>query len=478
MMVLINKKSILLLLWMPRIVFAQPSTEETIIESFIHSQHSLAYYEQVGDPALLEIQSSPETYLSIISSQLIFPDTTNLLAYAQLSSRHRGLIGILSYIDTEESRSILHDAYYSVSAAFDQLNTQLNEGIQTGKNREELLDLIEATSSAIGLHNDILSALAALNDATILEDVTSRIPGNDPSAQAAILNYHRKFSTQQLSYGRIIMTQKWNLIALPVVAINGSFETVFSTNILNSPPLLWEYESYTDSDTLSMGKSYWASPAKEGGSGKELIGVRDSLLFVEIAAGWNMIGGPSCDIHVSNITDPSGIIIPGSLQGFDNGYQPDSMLVQGEGYWIQTTSAGQITLDCNAAAKAAPSPLPAPPDFFGRIAVQDASGGNQQLYFGSTLPEDHSVSYGMPPRPPSGVFDARFAGNIRLVEETAVEVRLQSSRYPVTVTPEKAPDGATDFVLEELALGQVVATHPLDAPVVISNSEVTAFGVR
>jgi len=68
----------------------------------------------------------------------------------------------------------------------------------------------------------------------------------------------------------------------------------------------------------------------------------------------------------------------------------------------------------------------------GSVRVTDAAGTEQRLYFGSGLDPDRYV---MPPRPPAGVLDARFAGG-SLVTATDQEIRISGGTYPVRVTVE------------------------------------------
>ena len=61
--------------------------------------------------------------------------------------------------------------------------------------------------------------------------------------------------------------------------------------------------------------------------------------------GWNLIGGwGNLTIGTIEIHDPSQIIVPGSLYGFDGVYTSESQLDPGYGYWIRTIEDGNITL--------------------------------------------------------------------------------------------------------------------------------------
>ena len=456
---------------------SQISEEESFLESLMSYRHSLAFAQREGDLRIAELQQNSDSYLPILASWLTFPSSSDLLSYAGLTPRYSKIIGILRIIDTPESKTILKSAYYIVAPHVNELNRLFNLEVKNGTPRNEFEDLMYASSAAESIHGAILIALSTLNDDSVLSDVLSRLPQASAISSPTIIRYNNTVSTEKILADMIVLDQPWNLIGMPLSPVLTKSLDVFPASSLKAGPLTWNIDTYVDTPNLAMGQGYWVR-ANYVGWGQNIFGSENQSITLNLSPGWNMIGGPSCDISVASAIDPTGIIVPGSLRGFEYGYQSNTLLVQGEGYWIQTTAAGQVTFDCNAPIKETPFPIPEPPSTFGRIAVQAALSGYQLLYFGSTLPKGHPVSYAMPPLPPAGLFDARFVSNARLEEDSTVEVRLQSDVYPMKVTLLKPPDGATDFVLEELVLDQVVATHPLDAPVVISNSEVTAFRIR
>jgi hypothetical protein len=75
-----------------------------------------------------------------------------------------------------------------------------------------------------------------------------------------------------------------------------------------------------------------------------------------------------------------------------------------------------------------------------QLTVTDATGGKQVLYIGtSATPAGSPSTWEMPPVPPVGAFDARFAPGV-MVEKlpaaggaTSVPVSLQSSGFPVSL---------------------------------------------
>ena len=58
-----------------------------------------------------------------------------------------------------------------------------------------------------------------------------------------------------------------------------------------------------------------------------------------------LISGISTPLNISDIQDPGGIIISGTIYGFtSDGYSNTENIEPGKGYWIKTNYSGSITL--------------------------------------------------------------------------------------------------------------------------------------
>ena len=66
--------------------------------------------------------------------------------------------------------------------------------------------------------------------------------------------------------------------------------------------------------------------------------ITESVIDLEL--GWNMIGGPNCNVPLSSVGDPGGIIIPGSLFRYSGGYISSTSIDATEGYWIKANATG------------------------------------------------------------------------------------------------------------------------------------------
>ena len=65
-----------------------------------------------------------------------------------------------------------------------------------------------------------------------------------------------------------------------------------------------------------------------------------------LSAGWNLISGITNSVNISNIQDPEGLIIPGTLFNYNSssGYSNDKDLHPGSGYWLHANNSGNIFL--------------------------------------------------------------------------------------------------------------------------------------
>jgi hypothetical protein len=226
----------------------------------------------------------------------------------------------------------------------------------------------------------------------------------------------------------------WNLISLPSdVLYYYTVDELFPDAIPNT---LYSFDSgYVPENELVIGKGYWIR--FESSSVSVIKGVSSEYLAINVNAGWNMIGGISCDIPLSSVsTVPSGIIVPNTLYEYDNVYVNSTTIEQGKGYCIKTSSAGQLILDCNARSTSNELLAEDLDDKLNtEIKISDATGACQTLYFNSELENpSHKEFYSLPAVPPSGAFDARFAGDYKLCDADSAEIFIQSSHYPLTVS--------------------------------------------
>ena len=280
------------------------------------------------------------------------------------------------------------------------------------------------------------------------------------------------------------MDEGWNLVGLPTAPSNSDYTSVFNEVSILGEPFLWDGSNYVQTPTIESGKGYWLKLSEGGSQSFSDASVND--LTLSLSSGWNLIAGPACVIPWEDISDPGNILIDGTLYSYSDGYVLSTALLPGSGYWLRTTGAGSITMDCSAVGKTGAANVYEQADEtlaeFGRLLVSDRSGKRQQLFFGAKLDENIDArSFSMPPKGQVGDFDVRFHDSSRLSQADEHIVRIQSSNYPVVVKLDQKPAMQHGPVmLEELVNGEVVKTHLLenDEAVTVSNTALNALRIR
>ena len=271
------------------------------------------------------------------------------------------------------------------------------------------------------------------------------------------------------------LENSWNLMSLPMTMDDSNYQTLFP-NAIQAP--FYFDGSYQQSDDLIPGKGYWL----RNGATESLpiTGLPLESFEVQLDEGWNLVGSAFCDVPIGNIEDPGNIVIQ-PIYEFDGTYQTATQISTGKGYWIRASEAGNIIIACAGPAKIAPV---AQLDLSGesRIAIADANGNGQSLYFNvAALSDKNATEMRMPPLPPAGLFDARFSGDYLAISGAEAQIELQASAWPLAVRAENLPVvSGEQFVLREMLGTTVVAEHPVQEgmEIVLTNPAVKrlAFG--
>lgn len=166
-----------------------------------------------------------------------------------------------------------------------------------------------------------------------------------------------------------------------------------------------------------------------------------------VQEGWNMVSGPDCSLPFSSISDPNGLLLAGTLFGFDAAYQSATTLESMNGYWVRAGAPGSLTLDCATASKTTAVGLAV--DTFGQLVIRGASGGQQQLYFGGSLPAGTDErAYTLPPRAQASSLQVSFTNGRYVSEEGRAEISLSGEAYPVQIEVAALPQKAEAYVLD------------------------------
>ena len=273
----------------------------------------------------------------------------------------------------------------------------------------------------------------------------------------------------------------WNLLSLPVDVSDPDYLILFPN--ANQGTLYGYAEGYFTSDSLTPGSGYWLK--FNSSENTEVCGSDRTECVLDLSEGWNLIGGPNCNLSVSDIIDPGNIIIPGTIYGYSGGYFNATSIDAGKGYWLKTNAAGTVTLNCFS-----PSNLNGPKllissevlSNFITVNIADNDKKDQTLFFNGTLPDDLSAdNFSMPPLPPQGAFDARLSGDTRLSEGGSVSIKVQTTSYPLKVKfifP--AGKDKAGYIMEELIEGIITNSHKVESQdeIVISNPKVSLLKIH
>ncbi|TAK55358.1 MAG: T9SS type A sorting domain-containing protein [Bacteroidetes bacterium] len=233
----------------------------------------------------------------------------------------------------------------------------------------------------------------------------------------------------------------WNLVSMPMDLPNTEKSFVFPT----SSTLAYSFSEgggYSDEDTLEYGVGYWLKFGNP--QGIVMSGTPRISDTVDLKAGWNLIGTVSGAVPVGSIIEEPAELVESQFFGYNYGYYTTDALEQGKGYWVKASQDGELMLNSTLAS----SKLMDSRDEYKKLnslTITDANGNKQTLYFGTgsstgltqITVKDYN-GFELPPVPPLGIFDVRFASNkfVELNNKQAVKnvpINISSAQYPLQV---------------------------------------------
>ena len=271
----------------------------------------------------------------------------------------------------------------------------------------------------------------------------------------------------------------WNMLSLPLGVNDPNYLTLFPN--AETGTLYGFSDEYFSSDTVETGTGYWLKfPSVEF---IEVCGSDITESVLNLNAGWNMIGGPNCNVPLGDVEDPGGIIVPGTLYGNSDGYFNATSIDATKAYWLKTNSSGTITVSCGSLLAKKRNDLIIPSEIFSdfsKIEISDAKKNNQTLYFNGKLNENiNKESFSLPPIPPKGSFDARLTGSYRLVEREEAEINIQANEYPLNVTITNL-NSNEEYILIEMVNEVEAGSHIIKSgnKILITNPDVSVLKIK
>ena len=214
----------------------------------------------------------------------------------------------------------------------------------------------------------------------------------------------------------------WNLVGLPM-SVEDPYHLSIYPDALEGT--LYSFDgNYVQENDFITGTGYWLR-FPDGGT-TIISGSTIHSLIISMMNDWNLISGISSSVPATSIQDPEGILLPGTLYEFDGSYIQAETLEPGKGYWIRSAGPGEIIISDDIRAKRLP--------FISKMdGANTISFNDQTLYFGVTVPDNEKLSYSVPPKPPSGVFDARFQGDWIYCEDSG-KIELTDQAEPLSIS--------------------------------------------
>ncbi|MBU1545115.1 MAG: T9SS type A sorting domain-containing protein, partial [Proteobacteria bacterium] len=236
-----------------------------------------------------------------------------------------------------------------------------------------------------------------------------------------------KIEFSAISCKDVAVNSGWNIISVPLLAADMSVSSLFP----GAASSAYGYNlGYTIATTLTNGKGYWLK--FNSANTFNICGSIVTPKTISVNSGWNMIGPFESDVQTTSIaTSPSGIIAS-SFYGYNNGYTTATTLQVGKGYWVKASQAGTLNLPSGPAKTSDTNQQPAEINsFWSRIEVEDINGNRGSLYFAPGT--ESTQQYELPPIPPLGIFDVRFASDkkVESIDKGSYEVQINSALYPI-----------------------------------------------
>jgi len=204
----------------------------------------------------------------------------------------------------------------------------------------------------------------------------------------------------------------WNMLSLAVGTDMDGVDDVFGGAVA-----VYGYPYSETVTNVENGAGYWVRYESAGSSTQTGAPVEE--LSVGVSEGWNLIGSISED---AGISDSEEIVL--ALYGYP--YSEEVTAIEpGSGYWVRTSADGSINLDSGVGM----------PRLVSEIDANTLTVNGMKLHFGIEVTDELALSHSLPPKPPAGSFDVRFAGDSKIAESSgSIEVMNSSNELVIDYT--------------------------------------------
>ncbi|MBI1808186.1 MAG: T9SS type A sorting domain-containing protein [Ignavibacteria bacterium] len=276
--------------------------------------------------------------------------------------------------------------------------------------------------------------------------------------------------------------ENWNMVSVPLSVVDYNKNIIYPTATSNA--FSYNNSGYTVETVLRNGVGYWVkfpSATTVAISGTSMV-----QETVNVSANWNMIGVPSGPALVSDVS-PIGTTIVSNYFGFSaNGYFIEDTLKPGRAYWVKVNQSGKLAVKSSSVLSEPKASLFAdrkrkslspftltgvntPVDELSQLHIRDAKRRERILYFSSTKTDFDLSRYDLPPVPPEGVFDVRYATH-RMIEVSDKEhpkdipILISSAEYPITILWQMKSPSVGSAVLVDGAVLSMIGSGEMRVP--------------
>ncbi|HSW55032.1 MAG TPA: T9SS type A sorting domain-containing protein [Ignavibacteriaceae bacterium] len=238
----------------------------------------------------------------------------------------------------------------------------------------------------------------------------------------------------------VVINNGWNAVSVPGINPDGQGVNEWWSGKDPAVNVFKMLGNYIPVTTTIPGEGYWMKHLgnKVYNTGDEWpAGGIQRVPHYPIAAtaGWNLIGGYETAVATTSLTTTPPGLITGIIYGYSDNYQIVTTLEPGRGYFVKLNGAGQINMP-GGFAKGSLELEEYFNEDWGRIILTDASGSSFVLYLVND--EVDLNLFELPPIPPEGAFDIRFASG-RIAENLdcgTQTILLSGIMYPINVQVE------------------------------------------
>jgi hypothetical protein len=293
------------------------------------------------------------------------------------------------------------------------------------------LDLANLPPSTISTYTNITNVLASLQDGDLDVAIQDDTEIDYMNLEVTVCRPCGSEMTIKNT-----LAAGWNMVSLPLVVPDYHVASVYPSAISNAFSYSGGYYSTTILDNC---KGFWLKFA--AGKSQVLTGTSICNQSCYVSTGWNMLGSASIPIDVADITTGPPGILTSSIFGYASGYYVAHTINPGHAYWVKVIEPGKIMLTSGfVSAKTVKSDDAASGKDLVSLTVTDARGNHQALSLRTAVSNDGNTDkFEMPPKPPSGIFDARFESQrfIELVKgrsNPSFPILVSDAVYPLTVS--------------------------------------------